>query len=175
MTETEKNTLRNAGSIPYIDGEDVDGIDAVDEEGERSQIEQNGTDEVTEKSVKMDEKCEKGSPGKNKKLSKSSRGISVAHTKQLFYQESLPSEDELDISVRDINRITSEDVHDNCIRSRHPSGNMADSHVTKVIQVDKSKIKERRRNRYNSGLMLENVFWVTYNCLISEKLSQWLI
>ena len=96
MTETEKNTLRNAGSIPYIDGEDVDGIDAVDEEGERSEMEQNGTDEVTEKSVKMDEKCEKGSHGKKKKLSKSSRGISVAHTKQLFYQESLPSEDELD-------------------------------------------------------------------------------
>ena len=158
MTETQKNTLRNAGSIPYIDGEDVDGIDAVDEEGERSEMEQNGTDEVTEKSVKMDEKCEKNSPGKKKKLSKSSRGISVAHTKQLFYQESLPSEDELDISVRDINRITSEDVHDNCIRSRHPSGNMADSHVTKVIQVDKSKIKERRRNRYHSGLMIENSF-----------------
>ena len=58
MSETQKNTLRNAGSIPYIDGEDVDGIDAVDEEGERSEMEQNGTDEVTEKSVKMDEKCE---------------------------------------------------------------------------------------------------------------------
>ena len=46
MSETQKNTLRNAGSIPYIDGEDVDGIDAVDESEDRSQLEQNGIEPI---------------------------------------------------------------------------------------------------------------------------------
>ena len=99
------------------------------------------------------------------------KALSIAVTHKLFYQDSLASvsEDEFDgrtLSQRTHGYIRQEKMnkmrifYNNIIRSRHPSSD--NSYVTKIVELDKKKLKERRFDRFNIRVKKKGVDLITY-------------
>ena len=140
--ESAKSHVNSRDSLDYIDAVDEPGSGEGTEAG--NHVEANDNKEDVIQSSPDNINTEASNEITNKRLKESK-------PRRLPYQESIEIEDTLDGPLykhRNIHQL----LHDNCVRSRNNSGTNAtgsEAYVTKVIIVDKDKIKQKRTDAEN--------------------------